>query len=253
MRNQPAQRRLVSAIRKIAAARRRELEDLKRGRSGFKRPDFLWYYLLQSFATMGRASGAKGMKREYHRVSYDALLKLAPAKRKKVVHEVCQDAKIRMPDKKARYILDCFDHVKRMGGPESARKLLVARRGKEAKMRFLDEFPGIGPKYARNIMMDVYHRDFRDSIALDARIKSISRLLGLKFTDAEYLAHEAFYIEVARMAGLNGWELDRLLFNFGDDVKTAINYGAVMPTRRAGEFLDGGPQTKTKKAKRPSR
>ena len=41
--------------------------------------------------------------------------------------------------------------------------------------------PGIGDKYARNIMMDVYHEDFRDSIAVDARIKAVSERLGLSF------------------------------------------------------------------------
>jgi hypothetical protein len=73
-------------------------------------------------------------------------------------------------------------------------------------------FPGIGPKYARNIMMDVYHDDFRESIALDVRIQAISKALGLSFPS--YAAQEQFYLDVAHEAGLNGWELDRLLFNF---------------------------------------
>ena len=55
--------------------------------------------------------------------------------------------------------------------------------------------------------MDVYHEDFRDSIALDLRIKAISEALGLSFSS--YTEHERFYLDVAREAGLNGWELDR--------------------------------------------
>ncbi|HYL31506.1 MAG TPA: hypothetical protein VEU27_16450 [Gemmatimonadales bacterium] len=57
-------------------------------------------------------------------------------------------------------------------------------------------------------MMDVYHEEFRDSIAVDGRISAISAVLGLRFTS--YAEEEAFYIEVAKEAGLNGWELDRL-------------------------------------------
>jgi len=61
-------------------------------------------------------------------------------------------------------------------------------------------------------MMDVYHEDFRDSIAIDARIQSVSKAWGLSFDT--YEEQENFYLSVAETAGLNGWELDRLLFNF---------------------------------------
>lgn len=83
--------------------------------------------------------------------------------------------------------------------------------GREAKIRFLESFPGIGPKYARNMMMDVYHEDFRDSIALDVRIN---------------VEHEAFYRDAAREAGLNGWELDRLLFNYQSQVMARLGVSA---------------------------
>jgi hypothetical protein len=51
-------------------------------------------------------------------------------------------------------------------------------------------------------MMDVCHEEFRDSIAVDGRISAISAVLGLRFTS--YAEEEAFYIEVAKEAGLNG-------------------------------------------------
>jgi endonuclease III len=217
--------RLLKVVRQLAAEKRQELESLKRKRSGLKRPDFVWHYLLQSFATMGKASGAKGLIHDqdnYQRVTFAALDALTRKKRERQVHEVCHAAKVRMPDMKARYILECFDHVKSMGGPEKAKGLLFAQQGKDAKIEFLKTFRGIGPKYARNIMMDVYHEEFRDSIALDVRIKSISRELGLSLSDSDYTEHEGFYLDVAHSAGLNGWELDRLLFNFGDEVKKRL-------------------------------
>ena len=73
------------------------------------------------------------------------------------------------------------------------------------------------------MMMDVYHEDFRSSVALDSRIMGISDGLGLSF--ASYEEHEAFYLEVARLAGLNGWELDRLLFNFLSEVRSRLGIG----------------------------
>ena len=86
-------------------------------------------------------------------------------------------------------------------------------------MQFLDDFPGIGPKYSRNIMMDVYHEDFRESIAIDSRIMGIEKFHGLQFT--RYEDHESFWLDVAHRAGLNGWELDRVMFGFQKEFLTA--------------------------------
>ncbi|MCA9169714.1 MAG: hypothetical protein KDB23_18700 [Planctomycetales bacterium] len=93
-------------------------------------------------------------------------------------------------------------------------------------------FPGIGPKYARNIMMDVYHEDFRDSIAIDVRIKAVTKALGLTF--ASYDEHEHFFLGVAADAGLNGWELDRLLFNFRGEIETRLQDRGVRTLLKEG-------------------
>jgi hypothetical protein len=223
-----ARNRLVAVVRTLAAEKRTELEQLKQEHSGLARPDFIWHYLLQSFSTMGRASGWHGLignKNNYQRITYKVLTALAPEARRTQVRQVCIAAKVRMPDLKADYILRCFEYVKQLGGPEAAKAKLLTQPGREAKIRFLQTFPGIGPKYARNIMMDVYHEDFRNSIALDVRIKAISDALGLSFSS--YAEHESFYLTVAREAGINGWELDRLLFNFREEVESRLGVRAV--------------------------
>ncbi len=71
--------------------------------------------------------------------------------------------------------------------------------------------------------MDVYHRDFHDAIAVDERIKKITKALGYSFKPAEYDEHERFYQDIAKKAGLQGWELDRLLFNYTDHFLAAIS------------------------------
>jgi hypothetical protein len=231
MNDTAARDRLVTVVRSLAAERRNELERLKQECTSLARPDFIWHYLLQSFATMGRASGWHGLignQDNYRRVTYDALAALSPEVREAQVRAVCRAAAIRMPDKKAEYILACFEKVKRLGGPEAAKAELLAQPGRDAKINFLESFPGIGPKYARNIMMDVYHEDFRDSIALDVRIKAISDTLGLSF--GSYAEHESFYLDVARQAGLSGWELDRLLFNFRPEVESRLGITKATPS-----------------------
>lgn len=210
-----ARARLVSVAEELAREKKDELDRHKAEHDQIGRPDFLWHYLLQSFATMGRAAGWEGLignKDNYSKVRYEALAQLSPGERIAQVERTCRVAKVRMPPTKARYITDCFEQICELGGPEAARERLLAMEGRDAKIRFLRAFSGIGPKYARNIVMDVYHEDFRDSIAIDARIQSVSDAWGLRFDS--YEDQENFYLSVAEDAELNGWELDRLMFNF---------------------------------------
>ena len=206
---------LVKVAKKLAHEKAEELGWLKSQHDQLQRPDFLWHYLLQSFSTMGGSVGAAGLiadRRNYSRVRYDLLAKLWSDARALQVELTCRAAKVRWPATKARYILGCFDRVQNLGGLKAAKQLLLAEQGRDAKIRFLKTFPGIGDKYARNIMMDVYHEDFRDSIAIDARIQGVSDAWGISF--GSYKEQESFYLTVAREAGLNGWELDRLMYGF---------------------------------------
>lgn len=215
--------KLASIASKINKQRAGYLDALKKGYSELERDDFVWHFLLQSFSTMGRSSGWEGLignKDNYNQITFDSLSKLNDEDREKVVRSVCRNAKIRMPDKKAEFILGCFKVVNDLGGLKQAKEKLFAAHGREEKIKFLKQFPGIGPKYSRNIMMDVYHEDFRDSIAIDVRIKAISEALGLSFKT--YVEHESFLLDVASKAGLNGWELDRLMYNFRADFEREV-------------------------------
>jgi N-glycosylase/DNA lyase len=107
-----------------------------------------------------------------------------------------------------------------MGGPTEATRQALAQDGKEAKIAFMKRFYGIGPKYARNIWMDAYHPDFYDSIAVDLRIKKITEALSYSFKTFE--EEERFYQDIAKEAGLQGWELDRLLYEYTDHFLAVI-------------------------------
>jgi hypothetical protein len=214
-----ARHRLVSTIKPIATKRRKTLEKLKKAERQLNRPDFLWHYMLQSLSTFGGARGWDGLignKENYSKVTYTALSKLAAHERLARLKETMWGAKVRMPDKKAQWLAENFDLIREMGGPKAAKEALLNRPGRDEKIKFLKSFSGIGDKYARNILMDVYHPDFRDSIAIDARINGLSKMLGLELNN--YAEHEQFYLGIAQEAALSGWELDRLLFNFMGEV-----------------------------------
>ena len=50
--------------------------------------------------------------------------------------------------------------------------------------------------------MDIGHPDFRNSIALDSRIRKVTQALGLHFDG--YETEEAFYLGVAAQMGITG-------------------------------------------------
>lgn len=211
---------LVPIVKRIAGHKdvKAKLAEGKTRRKELDRPDFIWHELLLSFATMGNSRGAEGLIRNqdnYRRVTFEALTrKRTNASRRSELREVLRVAKVRMSDRKADWLMENYDRVAALGGPTKAKETLLNTEGREEKIKFWRGFKGIGKKYARNIMMDVYHPHFRNYIAVDERIKKITRALGLTF--GTYEPEEEFYLEVAKQAGLQGWELDRMLYNFRD-------------------------------------
>jgi len=207
--------KLASLLKGVMEDKKDEIEKLKKSYQDINRPDFIWHYLLQSFSTMGGSTGWNGLidnKDNYNKVTFSNLDSLNKTEREKLVNRVCRDAKVRMPNKKAEFILKCFDQIIDLGGQEKAKEKLLSLQGRDKKIQFLMQFHGIGKKYARNIMMDVYHEDFRSSIAIDTRIRVITKLLGLSFKT--YEDEEKFYLDAGQKVGLNGWEVDRLLYNY---------------------------------------
>jgi hypothetical protein len=215
---------LVSAVRVIYPRHRTTIERLKRDcRRLWNTPQFVWEQLLRSFSTMGNARGLRLMHEPslHDRVTYDAIANLGPKKRRKILGVVLAAAPVRMAEQKAGWLCANFDRIRREGGPDQLKIDLCACVGKNAKIDFLKTFEGIGDKYARNIMMDAYHREFRDSIAYDERLKKIAKALDLHFD--KYSHAEEFFLEAAHTAGLNGWGLDRLLYHATDQVLHEIN------------------------------
>lgn len=217
--------RLVPAVREVHRHRKDALDRARaEAQAEAGRPDLLWHMLLQSFATMGNSRGQVGLIQtleNYDRLRYHRLASLDPAARRAEIQNVCRRAGIRMPDKKASWLAAGFDRIAALGGPDAADAARRALPGRAEKTAFLRQFAGIGPKYARNIHMDIYDEDFLDSIAVDVRIQSISKAVGVSFR-RPYPEHEQFYLAVAQATGLSGWELDRLLYNFAEDVRARV-------------------------------
>lgn len=213
------QRKLLELVKFLLQRKqiRQKLEQLKSRRYDLKKSDFIWNALLLSLGSWGRAAAGERLMKNPTKISFASLNKLSRKERGHRLVKALKDAEVRMVPKKARFLNSNFDIIAKHG-PAEVKRQLLSQSGREAKMKFLRKFKGIGPKYARNMMMDIYHEDFRESIAVDERIKNISNALGLQFKGREYREEEEFYLRVAHKAGLNGWELDRLMFNFNNTI-----------------------------------
>lgn len=213
-------RSLVTVAKDLRNKYQDDLDSKKKmGLALQERSDFLWYELLVSYSTWGGSRGSEGLiedEKRYQQVSYEELKKIdAKEDRINRLRQIMKDAKVRWFNKKAPMLAQCFEKIEAMGGLTEANTTLLNKKSASEIMKFLDDFPGIGPKYARNIMMDSYHPLFRDRIALDSRVRSVSNELGLDFKN--YSNHENFYLRVAKEAGIEGWELDRLIYGHTDD------------------------------------
>lgn len=120
---------------------------------------------------------------------------------------------------KAEAIESNFERIKEnYGDPQGAKQAFMQKEGPEAKIEFLKQFDQIGPKYARNIPMDLYLDDFRNFIAIDSRIEGILEETGYPFEEREYDDNEQFLQSVAAELDMEPWELDRTLYNFEDEI-----------------------------------
>lgn len=221
--------RLLKAPLPYMAARLRELTDI--AQTLRNRSDLLWYLLVQSAATQGNSRGWKAFKERPELLeasSYASVKKCAPNRREDHILDVLRQAKVRMQVIKARWLAANFVRIEGMGGVEGATRTMLGLHGQKDKMTFIKLFDGIGEKYARNIWMDLDDPDFRNSVAVDARLKSISKVLGVE--SMSYDDAEQFWREVARDAGRSPWELDRLLYNFTADFVRAIDDAGVGAT-----------------------
>lgn len=171
--------------------------------------------------TLAGYDGLFGNPEGCKRITFEALSELSPKDRFQTLAETLSAATVRMPDKKAEWLATDFEHIQSMGGPAKAKAALLSEPGFNGKIAFLKRFAGIGDKYSRNIFMNVYHPEFRQCVAVDSRIDSVLKELDLSELKS-YKKREQFLLEVAETAGIDGWDLDRMLYHFKDEVLAGL-------------------------------
>jgi hypothetical protein len=214
-----SRKRLVSALKSPPQYMEDRLKRLKReGIERRKRPDLLWYQLVSSAATQGNAKGWVRLSRKadwLRSIAFSALLPLSVSKRKDAIRRTFKEANVRMQSRKDEWLAKNLEKImKDWGGLKQANAHMRSLHGKVEKLKFIGEFHGVGPKYQRNIWMDLYDPDFLDAIAIDSRLAEVARALGCeKPTQSN---GEPLFCSVAEDANRKPWDVDRLLFNFNE-------------------------------------
>jgi hypothetical protein len=102
---------------------------------------------------------------------------------------------------------------------EEFEKYKLCDSKKELK-KFWMKFKGVGSQYSKNLCMDEQNKYFLNSIKIDSRLNSI-----LKATPEEKYSDEKkeiLFLNVAKNLGLSGWEVDRICFNFKNEIVDLI-------------------------------
>jgi hypothetical protein len=228
MNNQQQIKRLSDAINRMLELTevQQVLEDKKQKAVKLKSyDDFIWRALLISFSTWGKSEGYNGLfddsfNYKVTQVEYEELKLLMEEERCNSIHIALKNAHIRYPSKKALFLTYNYNLIEKMGGVKTVKEQLLSQDGREDKIKFLMWFKGIGPKYSRNIMMDIYHPEFHQSIAIDSRLEDVLKELGLP--EKNYEVGEQFFLDVAKECHVDGWTIDRILYNFTVDVLTIL-------------------------------
>lgn len=208
--------------------------DEKKARAAYLagREDVLWYVLLQSMSTLQSSAGHvhifPGLDREpLPSITYEALHALDETARQAALTTAF--GKVRFGEIKAQRLALNFEKIGRMGGLKAATATMRALRGIDAKKAWITRFHGIGEKYARNFWMDLRDPDFANSIAVDSRLMSVGRILGMN-TDV-YEERERFFLDIANDAGISGWEADRLIYNYREEL--LVEAGIDIPWKKS--------------------
>ena len=114
-----------------------------------------------------------------------------------------------------------YQFVSAEGGPVGVRARL-SELDAAGVISFWCNHDGISDKYARNMMLDIYDQRFRTGFfAIDSRIDKLLPELGYA-GPRHYAEKECFLGALAADASLDGWTLDRLLYNWNSDIRRKL-------------------------------
>ncbi|QGN07930.1 hypothetical protein Hrd1104_11925 [Halorhabdus sp. CBA1104] len=228
-----ARKTLTDAVAAVRAEHPVEetLQELRdQGQRWWERDDVIWFEIVLSLSTLRGSYGSQIVVDDdgeidehlYGSVAFDTLAQIDEDHRNQYL-EARLYGNVAMHPTKAEALESNFELIENeYGDPKRAKEAFIEADGIEEKLEFLKQFSWIGQKYARNIPMDLYLEEFRDFIAIDTRIEGLLEKAEYPLESRTYDEHEAFLQEVAQDLGVNSWALDRILYNYNEEIDSAL-------------------------------
>ncbi len=181
---------------------------------------------MRSISTMGRSDPYVSIQKLRDQLRFERLVEVtAGAERAARIKSILKGTGVRFH----RHLGPATEKVREEGGPVEAGNRALALQNASAKITYLCGFPGIGPKYAQNIWMDLADKDFHEYVAVDTRIKNILRDINVPVRPGWHDAEGWFVLDAAHAAGLSGWEADRLIYGCYKSLRSALGLGVAGP------------------------
>jgi hypothetical protein len=206
-----------------------QIRDMKDAAVKFgEHPDWPWTNFVSSFASYrGSDNWTKKVEPRMADFLWNKVTQLSFQHRTALFHTV--------PNPIFREIVagrleQVYQSILAEGGPQVVRDRLNALPSTALWLSALQQYPGIGPKYARNIAMDVYHPLVQNHFAVDTRLYEI--LWELVFAKPSFDESEAIFKDIAARIGIDAWALDRILYS---------QYKVILEDLRAINARDGYP------------
>ena len=218
----PNHENFVSVIEHVWKQKSKELEQLACAAKGMRNdPEWFWTVLVTSFCTLGGSENHEIKRKKYgDALKWNSVAKLSENSRATLFND--------LPNPRRRHIAApalefAFQYIHQAGGPKVAASRYEGLQTGKARIKFLHTFKGVGAKYSRNIPMDIYDEFVLDSAALDSRLNELLDMIDGVPAKSPYERRENYLRSVCAEAGLpNMWYLDRLLYNFNDEVKSRL-------------------------------
>lgn len=203
-----------------------------------QRDDWIWYALINSLATL-QGSPADDFDWDAYRreCAWAVVENLPQSEASKLLDSLFRRYKLRYAAIKAGWAAKNIQIIKANGGPAPKRIAWLSAALPERLTQMM-QYHGVGPKYARNIGMDVRDEMFENCFALDARVMKFVQYLDpvmgrLKtITQKQYEVIEKGMIVVAQQLNRSPWELDRCLYFEQDDLAKCLGLPAKSRRRK---------------------
>ena len=175
-------------------------------------------------------------------LQFERLILLPPGKRATAVHSILRTHRVRYVSErpsechKTRAVLRNLSFLVSVpGGPQGYLRQLATEKDENERARQLGkDLHYIKLKGSRDLMAELGLA--RNVVALDVRLLNLLRLAGVRVS-SKAQNHEATYRrlqdalleQVARPAGVNGVQLDRILFNNYEDILSEMSVSLARP------------------------